>query len=350
MHGMKFLNFLNKQGFNADKAAEHPSILQNPKNREFLQKQGYYDKHNPQSKSGDDSKTNKLTRSQSLDASEKRKRFQATKSRNYSSLTNVPEQEEMPYSRRNFQSYNASFDTAQTSTASFDYGRSMTSIETSTDSFDSGDSTERRRRDIVRPDPLPVTPLQSNIGDSGIWNTQDSTRSIDDEYLTDFSRESARQRRTDVTKMMSGDNYSVGDDADILKSPPLSRTPSLEATLTSGSFQKLQAKSSTLKDSLDDDLDMYSEKYLCDVEANRSHIVQNGNNLGIKPEKSNPQFSVQPTKSGWQKFQRRYGVEMSVRVPGDRMEYNFPKKSCDSGDNVDSGVSFLLILKSRLID
>ena len=376
MHGMKFLNFLSgaKSLNNQEKDDEHPSILQNPKNREYLAKQGFYDKHIKKSKTEPDFKSGKLSKSQSMDASEKRKRWisDTTKSRNYSSLGNVPEQEEVFDSRRNFTSLGASFETARTSGTSFDYGRSMTSMETSTDSFDSGDSGGSKRRHGARgSDVFLESPQQSNIADSGIWNTQDSTKSMEEEYLAEFSRESAKQRKSQVTRMMSGDNYVVGDDADILKSPPLSRTGSLETTLTSSGFHKLDKKSSTLKDSFEDDLEMYSESYLSDKDLGRSQNKQIGADQLDHVERSRSakcltqqRVSRQRPDSHWKTPQRFYGVEMSVRVPGNKLEADFTNNNCNGGMNLNSEVSkmflyntvnseinvMLLLLRSILLD
>lgn len=361
MHGMKFLNLLSSaKSLNnlGDKSEDHPSILQNPKNREYLAKQGFYERHNKSNQADQSFKTNKLVKSQSLDASEKRKRFQATKSRNYSSLTNVPEQDEVFDSRKsgaaNYHSFGTSFGTARTS--SFDnYRRSMTSMETSTDSYDSSDSPGGRLRSAK----------QEPFADSGIWNTEDSQKSIDEEYLAEFATDSARQRRSQVNRMMSSDSYNVGDDVDILTSPPLSRTESLENTLTANDFYKLGTKSSTLKgsESFDDDVEIYSEGYLIDrnsddkaniVHDSMDHVDSRRNNRStkhIQRENSDNVCLIQPENvperkatSGWTKFQRRYGVEMSVKVPGNKIEADVVNNNYEMSRNVEKIVSIILFI------
>lgn len=354
MHGMKFLNLLSSaKSLNnlVDKSEEHPSILQNPKNREYLAKQGFYERHRKSNQTDQSFKQSKLVKSQSLDASEKRKRFQATKSRNYSCLTNVPEQDEVFDSRKssstNYHSFGTSFGTARTS--SFDnYHRSMTSMETSTDSYDSSDSPGGRHRSAK----------QEPFADSGIWNTEDSQKSIDEEYLAEFATDSARQRRSQVNRMMSSDSYNVGDDVDIL-----SGTGSLDNTLTPNDFVKLGTKSSTLKgtESFDDDVELYSEGYIIDRNSDdRAYIVHDSmdqvdsrrNNRStehIQRKNSNNVCLIQPENvpelkaaSGWTKFQRRYGVEMSVKVPGNKIEADVVNNNYEISRNVDKIVSIIL--------
>ncbi|CAC5368270.1 unnamed protein product [Mytilus coruscus] len=348
MHGMKFLNLLSStKSLNnlAEKSEEHPSILQNPKNREFLAKQGFYDRHKQKCRSEADTKANKLSRTQSLDASEKRKKFQATKSRNYSSLQNVPEQDEVFESHKNgagnYYSFGTSFGTARTS--SFEnYRPSMTSMETSTDSFDSGDSPGYTgRHGSSRSEPYLIQSEQVNIADSGIWNTEDSQRSVDEEYLADFTRDSAIQRKSQVERMMSEDSYNVGDDIDILQSPPFSRTGSLESTLTASSIHKLETKSSTLKEheSFDDDVDIYSESYLPDK---NSESMENVDSIqrqlveaeSIKKENYSPNKSKPESVSGWKKFQKRYGVEMQINVPSVKTEADMANNNYDFCRNI----------------
>ncbi|XP_071148173.1 serine-rich adhesin for platelets-like isoform X3 [Mytilus edulis] len=353
MHGMKFLNLLSSaKSLNnlGEKPEEHPSILQNPKNREFLAQQGFYDRHKKKSRSESEAKANKLSRTQSLDASEKRKKFQATKSRNYSSLQNVPEQDEVFDPQKNgagnYYSFGTSVGTGRSSSTD-NYRPSMTSIETSTDSYDSGDSPGYTGRNgSSRSEPYLIQSEQMNIADSGIWNTEDSQRSVDEEYLSEFTRDSAIQRKSQVERMMSEDCYNVGDDTDILQSPPFSRTGSLESTLTASGIHKLETKSSTLKghESFDDDVDIYSESYLPD----KKNSIENGTEYAdsiqrqlieaesIKKEKFSPNTSMSKPESasGWKKFQRRYGVEMQINVPGVKNEadmannnYEFCRKS-----------------------
>lgn len=353
MHGMKFLNLLSSaKSLNnlGEKPEEHPSILQNPKNREFLAQQGFYDRHKKKSRSESEAKANKLSRTQSLDASEKRKKFQATKSRNYSSLQNVPEQDEVFDPQKNgagnYYSFGTSVGTGRSSSTD-NYRPSMTSIETSTDSYDSGDSPGYTGRNgSSRSEPYLIQSEQMNIADSGIWNTEDSQRSVDEEYLSEFSRDSAIQRKSQVERMMSEDCYNVGDDTDILQSPPFSRTGSLESTLTASGIHKLETKSSTLKghESFDDDVDIYSESYLPDKKNSIENGTEYANSIqrqlieaeSIKKEKFSPNTSMSKPESAssWKKFQRRYGVEMQINVPGVKNEadmannnYDFCRKS-----------------------
>lgn len=325
MHGMKFLNLLSsaKSLSNlSEKPEEHPSVLQNPKNREYLAKQGFYDRYTKKKQT--ESRPNKLVKSQSLDASEKRKRFQATKSRNYSSLTNVPEQDEVFDSHKVNSGNYYSFGSMRASSVDT-YHRSMTSIETSTDSFDSSDSPGYRgRQSSTRPDPYFGMDQCNNV-DSGVWNTEDSQKSLDEEYLAECVRDSAKQRKSQVSRMMTADNYEVGDDIDILKSPALSRTGSLESTLTASGFHTYKTNESFD----DEDVEMYSEAYLADDRARKQqHDSRHKKSTeNIQREVSDRLCLLQPESvsrlesvSGWNKFHKRYGVEMCVKVPGNKTE------------------------------
>ena len=92
MTGIQFMNALHQgdnptrdSSFDSDQSDE--SVLQHPKNREYLKKQGYYKQHKkttPKCENAASHTQVRINRSQKLDATERRKMFYHTRSSDYS--------------------------------------------------------------------------------------------------------------------------------------------------------------------------------------------------------------------------------------------------------------------------
>jgi hypothetical protein len=112
-------------------------------------------------------------------------------------------------------------------------------------------------------------------------------------------------------------------------------------------------------ESFDDDVELYSEGYIIDRNSDdRAYIVHDSmdqvdsrrNNRSterIQRENSNNVCLIQPENvpelkaaSGWTKFQRRYGVEMSVKVPGNKIEADVVNNNYEISRNVDKIVTY----------
>ncbi|KAK3082604.1 hypothetical protein FSP39_000362 [Pinctada imbricata] len=282
MSGMRFLSAVNQShtfSSSLESKSDNESVLQNPKNREFLEKQGYYLRHSmdkkvesPLSKtgSGPDGKATKLSKAMSLDASERRKKFHQTRSRNFSQLETSGSDE--PSDR-------GSYDDKRT----VGFSRSFTSFENS-DSFDSAEFNESRESPMdvftqFSDDDLPQRSKVS-LGDisPGLFNRRktfsvDSKERSSEELIepeeilghatvprtSAYSgglQKIAELRKNQVNRFMTMQDADEDYVVSPITSPNLSKEPSLESTLTVTDMQKLKKKSSTLKnDSVFDDVD-----------------------------------------------------------------------------------------------
>ncbi|XP_033728468.1 uncharacterized protein LOC117317700 [Pecten maximus] len=225
MNSMKFLQALQspsthmQSNYDTENDGVH-SIL-NPENRNWLASQGYYHSKSDTLTSASKPVTtsvHKLTKSWSMDATERRKAFGKTRRSQHRSLSDLKEVDELTSPKVE----------NRTGTQSFDSFGNFTSVETSTDSFDSVDSTQlgrtnvmglgvgssgRRGSGIILPVPLPMA---------------------DDSAITNL-------RKQEVEMMSSFPDT----DGDYNVSPPLSSQSSLENTLTTKQLHKLSTKSST---------------------------------------------------------------------------------------------------------
>ncbi|KAJ8320127.1 hypothetical protein KUTeg_001714 [Tegillarca granosa] len=205
----------------------HPSIL-HPLNRDWLAKQGYYEKSTavPKNKSKSKSSTPKLFKAMSQDAAERRKRFHQSKSTKHYSLHDLQEMEE-----------DDSESKASSAMTSFDREyqfRSFATTSMSCDSFDSSDSpvysspgrsSFRRNDSLIDDEEAPVfvneniIPQQSNV--------------------TTATSKIAHLRKSQVERLMSSEE----DDGDYNVLSPQS---SLERTLTWQQLHSMSERSNTV--------------------------------------------------------------------------------------------------------
>ena len=282
MTGMRFLNAINQShnfSVSQESKSDNESILQHPKNREYLEKQGYYTRHGDK-KTGSPTKTGstaeekfiRLSKAMSLDASERRKKFHQTRSRNLSLLeqSSTEDQSSSKDDRKH----------AMTS-------RSFTSIDNS-DSFDSAEHNEGHddvNADVFMHDDDDIMfsrPCVS-LGDisPGLMLkrsmfSQESNLQSSDEVIESEDAKQAMVPRTRAyneglqkiahLRKNQVDRFMVmqDDDEDYVVSPTgspsLSKESSLEHTLTSSDLHRLKKKSSTLKaDSTCDDAEVTSQ-------------------------------------------------------------------------------------------
>lgn len=270
MSSMKFLSALqNPYPVQSSPQLSHENLpseeggiqsVLHPENREWLAKQGYYNQHNekqsPNEKSAPTSKnSSKLQKSLSLDASERRKMFQKSRTPQPQSLCDLIESDEtvLPVIAKDaFKSLDSHIDSDNASCPqSFDNGFHMgnfTSMETSTDSFDSVDSGKG-------------------------YFSQKSGKSRDTFY--DYGSISNR-RKEEVEMLMSGKD----DDGQYHVSPASSRQSSLEHTLTSHQLgHKLQKQKESQSTLTADDEEADS---LLQVTNESSQLLDSSNEKRVK--------------------------------------------------------------------
>jgi hypothetical protein len=277
MNGMKFLNAINQShnpsgNSSFDSRHSDDSVLQHPKNREFLDKQGFYKRHEKKVSKAEMSASpsqSRLDRSQSLDASERRKKFHQMRSRNFS--TQPLESEESNLSEEKFHSRDSRDSSLFKSVTSVEYSDSFESTEGREDSL------EKRNKmgvlgvhsdddwDMVRP-AVSLGDISKSLISKKVETEKET--SVKDELIEAQAKEAEsapkgfmsaaysaglqklqEMRKILVQKSMA--SYDLDDDYEVT-SPPLSKQSSLESTLTAKEFRLKTSSSCTLKnESLD---------------------------------------------------------------------------------------------------
>ncbi|XP_062583894.1 uncharacterized protein LOC134245638 isoform X2 [Saccostrea cucullata] len=280
MNGMKFLNAINQshnpsRNSSFDSRQSDDSVLQNPRNREFLENQGFYKRYSPKPPKSEKVPSpisqNRISRSQSLDASERRKKFHQMRSRNFS--TQIAESDESslshekPHGRESRDSRDSSL------------FRSVTSAEYS-DSFESvegrEDSMEKRNEmgilgvhnddwDMARPtvslgdisgslipqklEAERQMSVKDEMIEAEVKNTESAPSGFRSAAYSSGLQKLQAMRKSLVQKSMASIDL---DDEYEVTSPPLSKQSSLESTLTAREFRAKTSSSCTLKhESLD---------------------------------------------------------------------------------------------------
>lgn len=289
MNGMKFLNAINQsqnpsRNSSFDSRQSDDSVLQNPKNREFLDKQGFYKRHDkktPKNENTASPSQSRINRSQSLDASERRKKFHQMRSRNFS--TQILESDESNLSEEKSPCRDSRDSSLFRSVTSMEYSDSFESTEGREDSMDK--RLEMGRLAVQNNDDWDMVRPAVSLGD--ISTTLKSpkkdelidkqvSRQVSDEIKptqvmnsesvpTTGFRSAAysaglqklqEMRKSLVQKSMA--SHDLDDDYEVT-SPPLSKQSSLESTLTAKEFRTKTSSSCTLKaeslDAHDDQVD-----------------------------------------------------------------------------------------------
>ncbi|XP_056010144.1 titin homolog isoform X4 [Ostrea edulis] len=277
MNGMKFLNAINQShnpsgNSSFDSRHSDDSVLQHPKNREFLDKQGFYKRHEKKVSKTETAalpSQSRLDRSQSLDASEKRKQFHQMRSRNFS--TQPLESDESNLSEEKFQSRDSRDSSLFKSVTSMEYSDSFESTEGREDSL------EKRNQmgmlgvhsdddwDMVRP-AVSLGDISKSLISKKVETEKET--SVKDELIEAQAKEAEsaptgfmsaaysaglqklqEMRKSLVEKSMA--SCDLDDDYEVT-SPPLSKQSSLESTLTAKEFRMKTSSSCTPKnESLD---------------------------------------------------------------------------------------------------
>lgn len=288
MNGMKFLNAINQshnpsRNSSFDSRQSDDSVLQHPKNREFLEKQGFYKRHDkktPKSENTVSPSQSRINRSQSLDASERRKKFHQMRSRNFS--TQILESDESNLSEEKSQGRGSRDSSLFRSVTSMEYSDSFESTEGREDSIDK--RNEMGRLAIHNNDDWDMVRPAVSLGDISTTlqiSKKDEidrqvSRQVSDEMKptqvtnsesvpTTGFRSAAysaglqklqEMRKSLVQKSMA--SHDLDDDYEVT-SPPLSKQSSLESTLTAREFRMKTSSSCTLKaeslDAHDDQVD-----------------------------------------------------------------------------------------------
>lgn len=217
----------DKKDGEAEVIVQHPSIL-HPLNRDWLARQGYYEKSTAVPKNRTKSKSApKLFKAMSQDAAERRKRFHQSKSTKNYSLQDVQETEEDDSESKD-SSAMTSFD------REYQF-RSFATTSMSCDSFDSSDSpvyssprrgSFRRNDSLIDDEEAPVF-VEENIIPQQQTNVTMATSKI------------AHLRKSQVEKLMSSEE----DDGDYNVMSPQS---SLERTLTWQQLHSISERSNTV--------------------------------------------------------------------------------------------------------
>lgn len=288
MNGMKFLNAINQshnpsRNSSFDSRQSDDSVLQHLKNREFLEKQGFYKRHDkktPKSENTVSPSQSRINRSQSLDASERRKKFHQMRSRNFS--TQILESDESNLSEEKSQGRGSRDSSLFRSVTSMEYSDSFESTEGREDSIDK--RNEMGRLAIHNNDDWDMVRPAVSLGDISTTlqiSKKDEidrqvSRQVSDEMKptqvtnsesvpTTGFRSAAysaglqklqEMRKSLVQKSMA--SHDLDDDYEVT-SPPLSKQSSLESTLTTRELRMKTSSSCTLKaeslDAHDDQVD-----------------------------------------------------------------------------------------------
>lgn len=261
-----------------DSRQSDESVLQHPKNREYLEKQGFYKRHEkktPKSENAASPSQSRIYRSQSLDASERRKNFrQMARSRNFS--TGIQESDESNLSEEKSPNRNSRDSSIFRSVTSMEYSDSFESNEGREDSLENRAEMGRLcvpnqndDWDIMRPaislgdisEGL-ITKKEGREQEMSVNDEMQQTQvkeaesSFKSKALTSCVKKFQEMRKSYVQKSM--ESHDLDEEYNV-SSPSISKQSSLENTLTTKEFRSKTSSSCTLKneslDSHDDQAD-----------------------------------------------------------------------------------------------